>query len=120
MTEPEQLNYRDGREDLPERRQTVAQFILGVVCGIVAVIPGGCSLSLANIHYNPRANRASFQTNVFDWQGPATIIAVLLLIACSVALIAHRKGKKGFAAGILAGIGMMALVEGLCFYSSWG
>ena len=114
---PEPLEYRDWREDAPKRKRTAGQFAAGFVCGVGAVFFSGCNFVLTNIYYNPRPR--SFQTDVFNWRGPAVVAAVVLTLLGGIMLFARARGKRPFVAGALVGVGLMALIDGICFYNSW-
>ena len=112
------LAYRDWRDDAPGRRRYAIQLALGFVCGALAVFISGCDLFMANLHYNPRP-LATYETDHFDWREPATVTAIVLALLAGGMLWARKRGNRAFVAGAFLGIGVMGLIDGMCFWGRW-
>ena len=117
---PDPLDYRDPHADAPKWRTTAAWVALGIFCGVGAVFMSGFTFFMSNIFYSPTATQpSSFLTDKFQWRGPATVSAVVLLSLSLAILWSHRRGNTGFVLGSLIGAGVMALIDGICFLRAW-
>jgi hypothetical protein len=109
------LEYRDGRLDRPERKRQVIEAVGGFMIGCLAVIVGGISVTMSNIHYTPSTQPAAWQTNQFEWRGPLNCSLVCVATVAVTAVLAARAGRRAFAAGAAIGVGVTLLIEGACF-----
>ena len=114
---PDKLGYRDWRDDAPQRVQSVVQFVVGFICGVAVVFMSGCSFFVSNVYFTPAG---ASPRNVLDWQGPAVVAAILFALLLGLILLARKYGKGAFVAGASIGVGVMGLIDGICFFRNWG
>ena len=122
MSQPpiDPLDYRDGALDAPERRTWIAHFIGGAVGGAIAVAIAGVSWSLSNVHYTSATQHPVWQTNQFEWIQPLSCTGICFVLFAISVWCAHRARWREFVLGSLCGMGAAMLIEGICFFKSWG
>jgi hypothetical protein len=108
---PRDLEYRDRQLDSPERDPVMAQFVGGAVFGVLAVGVVGLCVFLATMQI---ARAPSAGTTVSH--RPAAVIGFLSLAAVAGIFFRRQRGRRHSAfAGMLCGVAVAALIEGLCF-----
>jgi len=113
---PRPLAYAEPRKgDQPTWVRTlipVGSALLGVAAGVVIVIFGGCGVMNA-VGY-PYIGPPSAPRPPFQWWPPTLFFAAVIGSAVGAVML-YRAHKPWFLVGLLIGIGVMSLVEGLCF-----
>ena len=113
--DPQPLDYRDGRQELRPLANRVLQAIGGAVIGFVAVSILLLVWGIANTHWVPKTPVP------FNWKGPLLISGIVLsLLGLAVYAIYRGERMRWFAIGMLLGIGVTMLAEGLCFGLTYG
>ena len=119
MSESDQrqpLDYRNAAADRVGLSNRViaalggAAISAGVVTFLVAV------WVIANLNLGPPPASAPSSPTPLIWKGPAIFTGVALGCLVGIALLAYRRQRfRWFAVGLLIGIGVTALAEGICF-----
>jgi hypothetical protein len=106
------LPYRAGRDDFPEARRAVGQVIGGAILAVITVCGVVAFWIMANLDLSPPPH----PNPPLNWKVPTiiTIIAASFLSLVTL-VVTYRRGKRSFALGVLIGIGLSALIEGICF-----
>jgi hypothetical protein len=101
------LAYRPPAEDVPARRND-GEAAAGCLL-FAGAIPAGVFVTI-------------YASYVGDWPAWAGLCVIGALVVTPVTLgLALRRSprSKGFAAGLLVGVGVAALIEGICFFANW-
>lgn len=110
--EPLQLSYLSPCDDLELRKKRQRQRYGGAVIACAIVIFAVCVFilgSLQRIHMTgPRTRRDQIMV-VLGWTAPLGLLVVM------TAWQYFRHGRRWFVQGVLIGIGIAALIEGVCF-----
>ena len=105
------INYRDGHDDLPQNRGSIGQAIGGALLSIVTVCGLVAFWILANLNLAPPAPPPPL-----EWRTPTQVTLLAVAFVAAITLLArYRYNKRSFALGVLIGVGVAALVEGICF-----
>lgn len=107
--DPNQLDYRDPKLDRPVRSQAIAQFVGGVVVGLIATGIIGFGIGLSHLSFGgPGAPRQSLLNSTSVCFGAAVLVGAPLAIWL-------QRRERFFLAGLACGIAVLASVETLCF-----
>lgn len=125
MTDPDgprPLNYRDGREELRPFAHRLAQVAGGILIGFGVVSALIVMWGLANTNlYNPAPPAPPPPPLPFIWKGPLIVTVVALSAVGSAAYVMYKRNRgRWVAIGVLLGLGLTALGEGLCFGLTYG
>lgn len=110
------LDYRDWRADARQQRNRyVAQAIGAAIFSGLVVVFLVFAWAIAGLQIpDPPPRRPP---RPYPWHVPATLTLVGLGLLLAIGIYAYRKRERGIVAGLLIGIGVAALVEGICFVS---
>jgi len=121
--DPQPLEYRNGQQELRPFAGRVLQSIGGAAIGFIAVsflvfVWGIVNLDLRAYPGPPASPPPPLP---FKWKGPLVLSIGVLSVLGLFAYAMYRQNRfRWFAAGILLGIGLTALGEGLCFGFTYG
>jgi hypothetical protein len=110
--EPKALDYRDGKDDLPQMVPNAGRFVFGGVIGagligFAGLVGFGDNLHIDELHPHPPG------PVLWNWIIPFAVLSIAGLI---FGVFAIRKPRRRFLlAGFLLGLGVCALCEGICF-----
>jgi uncharacterized membrane protein YbhN (UPF0104 family) len=96
----------------PKWNDALAVAAAGAVLGIVIVIFGG--FGVMNVVGYPLIAGGTLPPPAVQWWAPMLFFAVVIGSATGAVLL-YRAKRPWFLIGLLIGIGLMSLVEGLCF-----
>jgi hypothetical protein len=126
MTErqdPQPLDYRDGRQELRPLGKRIGEALGGALIGFAAVSFLLVVWVLPNLDLRPYTGPPAPPPPPlpFQWTGPLIVSGIVLSALGISAYAMYRRGRwRWLAAGILLGIGVTALGEGLCFGLTYG
>lgn len=111
------LAYRDVRED---RKGSTKRFLLQMLGGFAlsVVICGACFAGLFGVgalFSNEAPSNPSRPHIVFAWLSLAVVTGILVALVWWAIRAQRRRGRTGFLAGMLLGIGLCLLPLGLCY-----
>src|SRR5581483_8577965 len=118
------LDYRDGRQDLRPLASRIGEAFGGALIGFATVSFLLVIWGVTNTDFRPYAAPPAPPPPPlpFRWKGPLLFSAAVLSVLGLSALAIYRRRERWrwLAAGILLGIGVTALGEGLCFGLTYG
>jgi hypothetical protein len=104
------LPYRNYDDDRPLRRTHIASILGGGITGALITAFFGC----ANFLVAEGPHRASATSDRFDL---VLLFGIAAIVTSGLGILALRSEPRRFMlGGILLGIGVTALIEGICFY----
>lgn len=106
----EPLQYREGRADLPDRRGAILRAAGAAMLSAAAVF--GCVFVwiTSNLRIYPTTRPAPTH-----WQFPTVCTLAALAVLLAIGVRAWRRGDRWILLGLLIGVGIGALCEGICF-----
>jgi hypothetical protein len=105
------LRYRDGVEDMLAHRRRVHQAVGAAVIACGVVFACGVVWAISNLRFGP-PGYAGYRLN---WQFPTLCSVPALLALCVWGYIAWRRGARAVSLGLLIGLAIGLLCEGVCF-----
>ena len=110
--EPQPLDY--ARPQSSSAGSAAGLFLLGAICGVAAVLFAGCGVF--NVIGYPYIAGPTLPPPPSRWSA-VFLFLVIMVGAIAGTVVLYRKTRRWFFIGLLLGIGIMSLLEGLCFAS---
>jgi hypothetical protein len=109
--QPPALNY-EPRQRRDSGAGASLLMLFGMFLGVALVIVAGCGV-MSSVGY-PYIGGPTLPSPAVKWWAPTLFFAILIGSTVGVVAI-YRTSRQWFFIGLLFGIGVMSLVEGLCF-----
>jgi MYXO-CTERM domain-containing protein len=105
------LQYRDVRDDRPQRRRFMLDVAAGLFVSFFLAVVCGFFWMATNLHFGPVGG----QPPPIEWHFPLGVTFVLFALLGAGTLWARRRGWHGFVMGALIGTATSGLLAGVCF-----